>query len=187
MSSNLYGGQPRYSTVAIILHWGIAVLLTANILLGFFYASWGKPAAAWLMFFHKSVGISILVLTILRLLWRLAHRPPPFDDSLARWEKRIARLAHAAFYLFLLALPATGWMFSSSWGRASPWFGLLEIPPLPVATSDGARALFGELHEILAWVTIALILLHVAGALKHHLQGQRHLIRRMLPPAYPRG
>ncbi|HEX9965645.1 MAG TPA: cytochrome b [Allosphingosinicella sp.] len=182
MSYEAFDRQARYSTVAIGLHWAIALLLTANIVLGFFHDSWGRTASAWLMFFHKSIGLSVLALTIFRLLWRLAHRPPPLDDALKRWEAGLARSVHAAFYALLLALPLTGWMFSSSWGRPNPFFGLVEIPALPVPNSDGARTLFGELHEILGFLAIALIGLHVAGALKHHLQGHRHLIGRMAPP-----
>jgi cytochrome b561 len=178
--------QRRYSAVAIGLHWAIAALLAANIFLGFFHDAWGRSASSWLMFFHKSIGIAVLALTVVRLAWRLFRRPPPLDGSLERWEANLARLVHAAFYVLLLALPLSGWMFSSSWGRPNPFFGLVEMPPLPVAASDGARTLFGELHEILGFVTIALILLHVGGALKHHLQGHRHLIARMAPAAYRR-
>ena len=171
----------RYSRVAIWLHWGTALLLLVNLALGFWYDAFGKPAAAWLMFFHKSIGISVLFLTCVRLAWRVSHRPPRFDDAMKGWETKLARFVHALFYLLLIALPATGWMFSSSWGRASPLFGLVEIAPLPVATSDAARSLFGNVHEVLAFLTIALILMHVAGALKHHLNGHRHLIGRMAP------
>lgn len=177
----------RYSTTAIMLHWTIAAFLIGNIFLGFFHDAWGKSASSWLMFLHKSIGISVLALTIFRLAWRLGHRPPPFDDSLKRWEAILARSVHGAFYALLLAIPLTGWMFSSSWGRPTPFFGLVEIPRLPVSNSDGARTLYGELHEILGFLTIALIILHVAGALKHHFQGHRHLIGRMPLRIYRRG
>jgi cytochrome b561 len=187
MSIEANEARARYSTIAIWLHWGIATLLITNLFLGFFYDAWGKSSAARLMFFHKSIGISVLVLTLFRLGWRLFHKPPPFDSSLKRWEVSLARLVHAAFYVVLLAIPLTGWMFSSSWGRASPFFGLFEIAPLPVPSTDGARSLFADLHEMLGYLAIALIVLHVSGALKHHLQGHRHLLGRMAPVVYRRG
>jgi cytochrome b561 len=179
-----YEAPDRYSTVAIWLHWLIAAFLAANIFLGFFHDAWGKSGSAWLMFFHKSLGISVLALTLFRLAWRLGNRPPPFDSSLKRWEANLARSVHYAFYVLLLALPLTGWMFSSSWGRPSPFFGLFEMPPLPVANSGGARAAFGNLHEILGFLAIALIVLHVAGALKHYFEGHRQVLGRMAPVVY---
>lgn len=179
------GAQTGYSRVAIGLHWGIAALLAANLILGFWHNSFGKQTSAWLMFFHESIGVSVVGLTLVRLAWRLSHRPPALDEVVKAWEAKLARTVHASFYVLLLLLPLTGLSYASSWGRAIPFFGLLEISPLPVPTSSTARALFGNVHEVLAFVTIGLILLHVTGALKHHLQGHAHLIRRMSPWGSP--
>lgn len=171
----------RYSAVAIWLHWIIALLLVTNLFLGFQHEAFGKPAEAWLMFYHKAIGISVFALTLFRLGWRLGHRPPPLDASVTPWERRLAHSIHALFYVALVAIPLTGWLLSSSSGRPTNWFGLFSIPPLPVSRSDDAHDLFEEAHELLAFLSIGLILLHLAGALKHHLQGHRHLIRRILP------
>ncbi len=173
-----------YSRVAMWLHWTIAILIAANLLLGFFHEDFGKAATPWLMFFHKSIGISILGLTLVRLGWRLGHRPPPFDAVLAPWERTTARAVHGLFYLFLIAIPLTGWMLSSSSNRPINFFGLFEIGVLPVARTDGAHDLFEELHEIAAKLMLGLIALHLLGAIKHHLQGHRHLIGRMGPWLY---
>jgi cytochrome b561 len=181
------GEGMRYSNVAISLHWAIATLLVVNLLLGLFHESFGRPATAWMMFFHKAIGITVLGLTLLRLAWRLGRRPPGFDPVLKPWERVLATLTHWGFYLLLLAIPLTGWMLSSSSNRATNWFGLFEIAPLPVSRSDAAHDLFEEFHELLGYAIIGLILLHVAGALKHHLQGHRHLIGRMAPWVYRRG
>jgi cytochrome b561 len=174
----------RYTAVAIALHWIIALLLLANLFLGFGHGWFGKPAEAWLMFFHKATGITILVLTLARLAWRLSHRPPPHDAALKRWEASLAGLIHAAFYVALIAVPLTGWLLSSSSGRPTNYFGLFTIPPLPVSRSDAAHDLFEEAHELLGLLTIGLIGLHVAGALKHHFEGHRHMIGRMAPWVY---
>ena len=177
----------RYSSVAVALHWAIATLIVANLLLGIFHESFARPVTAWMMFFHKAIGITILALTLVRLAWRAGHRAPPFDPVLKPWERALASLTHWGFYLLLLAIPLTGWMLSSSSNRATSWFGLFDIAPLPVSRSDAAHDLFEELHELLGYAMIVLILLHVAGALKHHLQGHRHLIGRMAPWIYRRG
>ncbi len=171
----------RYTRAAMWFHWIIAALIAANLLLGFFHDDFGRAARAWLMFFHKATGITILGLSVARLGWRLGHRPPPFDELLRQWERRLARGVHGLFYLLMIAVPLTGWMLSSSINRPTDFFGLFEIAPLPVPRSDDAHDLFEDGHELLAKLMLGLLFLHVTGAVKHHLQGHRHLIGRMAP------
>lgn len=173
----------RYSTVAIWLHWIIAALVIINLLLGFYHEEFERPVRAWMMLFHRSIGISVLVLTLARLAWRLAHRPPAFDPALKRWEAGLATLIHWLFYALLIAIPLSGWLLSSTNGKPFSFFGLFQMPILPLRGED-AHELLEELHEIMGKAMIGLILLHVAGALKHHLEGHRHLIGRMAPWAY---
>jgi len=174
----------RYSRGAMWFHWVIAALIAANLFLGFYHESFGKAATPWMMFFHKSLGITVLGLSLARLLWRLGHRPPPFDAVLRPWEALLARITHWLFYAMMIALPLTGWLLSSSSNRATNFFGLFEIAPLPVSRSDRVHDLLENAHELLGYAMLALIALHVAGALKHHLQGHRHLIGRMGPWLY---
>ena len=174
----------RYTRTAIILHWVIAALLIANIGLGLLHDSFGKVATPWMMFFHKAIGLSVLALTIARLAWRLTHRPPAFDPVLKSWERGLAHFIHWLFYAMLIAIPLTGWLLSSTGGRETNFFGLLQVPPLPISRSDAAHDLFEDLHEWLGKGMIGLILLHVAGALKHHFEGRRHLMGRMAPWLY---
>jgi cytochrome b561 len=174
----------RYTRVAIALHWIVAALLIGNIALGLTYDSFGKAWTPWTMFFHKSIGLSVLALSLARLAWRLGHRPPPYDAVLKGWERRLAGALHWLFYVMMIAIPLTGWLLSSSSNRPTDFFGLLTIPPLPISRSDDAHDLFEDLHEYLGKAMIGLILLHVAGALKHHFGGHRHLIGRMAPWAY---
>lgn len=171
----------RYSSVAIAFHWLIAALIVLNLVLGLVHEDFGREARSWMMFVHKATGITILALSLARLGWRLLHRPPPADPVLKAWERRLAGLVHAFFYVLLIAIPLSGWMLSSSSNRPTDYFGLFEIAPLPVPQTDDAHDALEETHELLGKLMIALILLHVAGALKHHAQGHRHLTARMAP------
>ena len=171
----------RYSRVAIWLHWLIAALIVVNLFLGFYHEEFSKPVRASMMFWHKSIGLTVLALTIGRLLWRLGHRPPAFDPVMKRWEIGLASLIHWLFYALLILIPLSGWLVAST-GKSptTSFFGLFGVPPLPLRGED-AHELMEEVHELLAYGMIGLILLHVAGALKHHFEGHRHLIRRMAP------
>ena len=177
----------HYSRVAIAFHWVIAALILVNLYLGLFHDDYSKPVGAAMMFYHKSIGMTVLGLTLLRLAWRFSHRPPPFDAAvMKRWEIGLARTVHWLFYALLLAIPLSGWLLSSTGGRAIGYFGLFNIAALPVSHSDGAHDLFDTMHQLLAYGMIALIVLHVGGALKHHFEGHRHLIGRMAPWLYRR-
>jgi cytochrome b561 len=171
----------RYSRVAVWLHWLIAALIALNLVLGFFHEDFEKPVRAAMMNVHKATGFTILLLTLARLGWRLGHRPPAFDAVLKPWEAGLARLIHGLFYLLLIVLPLSGWILVSTSGRVTSFFGLFGIAPLPVSRAKDVHELFEETHELLAYAALALIALHVAGALKHHLEGHRHLIGRMAP------
>jgi cytochrome b561 len=174
----------RYSRVAIWLHWIIAALIALNLILGFFHEDFGRPVRTTMMNVHKSTGFAILILTLARLGWRLGHRPPAFDPVMKAWEVGLARLIHGLFYLLLILLPLSGWILVSTSNRVTSFFGLFDIAPLPVSREEDVHELFEEVHEYLAYAALALIALHVAGALKHHLGGHRHLIGRMAPWAW---
>ena len=180
----------RYSIVAIVLHWLIAVAIFILLGLGFYMTGLPDSAAAEklkLYQLHKSIGITVLVLSLCRLGWRLMHRPPPLPEHLAAWEKVLARLTHGLFYVLMIVLPLSGWAMVS----ASPWnlptvlYGVLDWPHLPyfstVADKKTMEALLKEIHEILAFGTIGLIGVHMAGALKHHFMDRDDVLARMLP------
>lgn len=174
----------HYSRVAILLHWVIAALILVNLALGIFHDEVSKPVGASMMFYHKAIGLTVLALTLLRLAWRLGHRPPPYDAAMKRWEVGLARATHWTFYVMLFALPLSGWLLVSAGGRATSWFGLLSVPALPASRGADARDLWDTVHVFLGWAMLALVILHVAGALKHHLQGHRRIFGRMAPWAY---
>lgn len=171
----------RYSRVAMWLHWIIALLVILNLLLGFYHEDFDKPVRSAMMTVHKATGLTILVLTLIRLAWRLGHRPPPFDPVMKAWEVGLARALHWLFYALLIVMPLTGWLVVSTSGRVTSWFGLFDVAPLPVTRSEDAHELMEEVHKYLGYGMLALLALHVGGALKHHLAGHRHLIGRMAP------
>jgi cytochrome b561 len=169
----------RYSRGAIAFHWAIAALVLFNLWLGLFHDS--LPREWKVMPVHKSVGITILVLSLGRLAWRLSHRPPPLRDNAARWERTLAQAVHWAFYALLLILPLTGWIFSSNPEKPRPfsWFWLADIPLLPVSRDLAVAA--KEAHELLGYAMAALVVLHVAAALRHHFLLRDGVLGRMLP------
>lgn len=168
----------RYSTVAILLHWTTAALVVFNVVVGLGHEP--IPALRALMPAHKAVGITVLALTLARLAWRLAHRPPPLPASVPAGERRLAWSVQSLFYALLLLMPLTGWMLvSGPERRPLTWFGAFDIPYLPIgkAASDAADGA----HGVLGWVLLALVLLHVAGALRHHLLLRDATLVRMAP------
>ncbi|MDB5693780.1 MAG: cytochrome b [Alphaproteobacteria bacterium] len=171
----------RYSRVAILLHWVIAALILVNLYLGLFHEDMSKPVRATMMFYHKAIGLTVLALTLLRLAWRLAHRPPPYDAALKGWEVGVARATHWTFYALLIALPLTGWLLVSTGGKPISWFGLFDIPALPVSHADGPHDAFDTLHGLFGYAMLLLVLLHVAGAIRHQLRGHRQVFGRMAP------
>lgn len=173
----------RYSNVSILLHWLIAGLVVANIVIAFAMED-NRGLFPW----HKSIGIGVLLLTLLRIGWRLVNPWPPLPERMAAWEKAFARFTHVAFYVMLLAVPLLGWATVSAGQRGTgELFGFLPWFDLPVAKSRDLRDSLGEAHETAVWITLVLVALHVAGALKHHLFDRDAVLHRMLPWVGRRG
>lgn len=166
----------RYSTVAIVLHWIIAAAIVVQILLAWRMDDLHTPLGFALTQLHKSVGITILVLSLARLGWRLANPPPPMM-GLTGWERGLAHLTHWGFYVIMIGMPLTGWIMVSASRIAIPTllYGVIPWPHLPgiaglAPAAKGVWRDFGkESHEWLAYGAYLLIGLHVAGALKHQL------------------
>ena len=170
----------RYGFVAQGLHWTIAGLVVVQVALGKIADELpvGLDKLA-LMARHKSVGITILALAVIRLAWRLIDRPPP-PPPMPRWQHAASRLTHAAFYLLLFAMPVSGWLMSSASNYPVSWFGLLQLPDF-VRPDEGLKDLLEDVHETLAKALIALAVLHVVAALKHQFIDRDGLLMRMLP------
>ncbi len=195
----------HYTATAIVLHWAIALAIICNILLGWWMHraidapdTQARAIAAFQM--HKSIGLTILALSAVRLGWRLLNPPPPLSDAMPAWERFGAKATHWAFYLLLVAIPLSGWLYvSTGWRGEVPlnvptlWFGLVEVPHLFGLNekAPGMReALSGgllETHELLVWATVALLALHVAAALKHHFVNRDAVFAQMFPLVTARG
>ena len=171
--------QARYSTVAMSLHWLIALLMVFQVALGFAMPHAG-PYSFEPMQLHKSVGITILVLTLARLGWRLSHRPPEAVE--AGWEGFLAKAVHWGFYAILLLGPLTGWILVSTARLQVPTmvWGVIPWPHLPVPHSLGGETM-ESIHQALAWIAVVLFLLHVVGALRHQFLLHDPVIGRMSP------
>lgn len=179
----------RYGTVAIFLHWSIAVMIGWNLVLGYEMGR-AKGLDQFNLFqLHKSVGIAVLLLSLGRLLWRLAHRPPALPATMSDWERWLAGLAHAALYFFMVGMPLTGWAVVSTSAlniptlifHTVPWPHLSVLHDLSATAKANANIGFGTAHLFLAWGGGTLMALHVAGALKHAFFKRDGLMRRMLP------
>ena len=167
----------RYSRGAIALHWLIALALAGQIALGFAMVPDASGFAQYQL--HKSIGITILALSLLRVGWRFTHpRPAPMEGGITGF---LASAVHAGFYIFMIAMPLTGWALVSTDAMDVPTvlFGVLPLPHLPLV--EGVNGLAREAHEWLAWGGLALFALHVAGAMRHHFVIKDGLLARMSP------
>jgi cytochrome b561 len=179
----------RYTTVAIALHWSIAALILLNLGTGFVMEGLPKPWKAVVVPFHISSGITILALTVLRIVWRLTHRPPPLSAGLTRWERVAAHTAHSLLYVLMVAMPLIGWSIISAHppraeGAASIW-GLLRLPAIaPISNladsaQKAAHGVFVNAHAVGGWILVGVLVLHVAGALKHQWFDREPELARM--------
>ena len=183
--------RTRYTGVAMLLHWLIALGIVLNVLAAWVWPNLPDDQVRQVINNHKSIGITVLGLAIMRLLWRITHRPPPLPSGYKKWEIGAAHATHMLLYVLIFAMPLTGWIMDSAWKDAAThpmrWFSLFEWPRiawfqhLEPATRDRMHDLFGAAHGWLAYLLYALFVAHVAGALKHQwLDGKKEL-QRMWP------
>lgn len=172
---------PRYSGVAIALHWLMALAIIGLLGVGLWMTGLkNSPTKIEVYTWHKWAGLTVMALAVARLLWRV-HRPPPFlAESIPAWQVTTAAYTHRLMYALMLAMPLTGWLQNSAAGFPLTWFGLFKVPAL-VPRDKAAFALWQQTHEWLAWALMALIALHVLAALKHHLVDKDDTLRRILP------
>lgn len=171
----------RYSIVSLIFHWLIAALVVTQVLLIMTADATKGPAAGQWIGLHKSIGLGILVLTLGRIGWRLANPAIPLPETIPRWQRLMARGTHILFYVVLIGMPLGGWAASSAAGREIVWFGLFEWPLLPIGGGRETAGRLMDMHELGAKALYLLIVLHVAGALKHHFVDRDNVLHRMMP------
>jgi len=178
----------RYGNTAMVIHWLSAAAVIFMLVLGLVmhemsaddrFLGMDQFAAYQL---HKSIGFTILIVALFRLIWRWLNPTPPLPDTLKTWERWAARITHGALYALLIAMPIVGWVMVS----ASPWqlptilYGVIELPHL-TGPSEPLEMAMMNLHATLAFVFIALLVLHIGAALKHHFILKDDTLKRMVP------
>lgn len=180
-SSTLPDKDARYTGVAIALHWSIALIVIANLAGGLAMDSAGPELRRTIIGAHTALGLTVIALTLVRIGWRLGHRPPPLPAHMTPMERWLAKATHFGFYGLMLALPLTGWALVSTGRVTRPvsMFGMFSVPALPLQQS--LRGVFHQSHGLLGWVMLAMVVLHGLAAVKHRIFDRDDLLARMLP------
>jgi cytochrome b561 len=171
----------RWGAVAQLLHWLIVALIIVQFSLALYADTLPLGSRkVGVLANHKSFGITILTLAIIRLAWRWLNPTPPLPATLKPYERRLARLTHALLYALLFLMPLSGWTMSSARGFPVSWFGFMQLPDLVPKNQTLYHALVTT-HGTLAVLLLLVVTLHVAAALKHHFVLRDNVLRRMLP------
>ncbi len=176
----------RWGAVSQSLHWLIVLLILAQGSVGLLMGEMRNgPDKIQVYALHKSFGLTIMALVVLRLLWRLvAGAPRPVAGTL-RWQQRFAAATHGLLYALLLAMPLSGWLFNSAAGFPLQWFWLFNLPAL-ASQEPGLRELAGQAHALLFWTLVTVATVHAAAAFYHHLFLRDATLARMLPRGWLR-
>ena len=182
---SLRSNDRQWGSVAKFFHWVIALAIIGNGIFGLLMDLAHSPMQKinWLAL-HKSIGLTVLALFLLRVLWRWSDRRP-VEEPAPRWQQLAARLTHGTLYVLIAAIPLSGWWFNSVTGKPLQWFKLFNLPALG-AKNDALRHLSHAVHEYLFWLLVLVLVAHVGAALKHHVFDRDNVLRRMLPFGRPR-
>ncbi|GAB2535260.1 cytochrome b [Rhodanobacter koreensis] len=177
---SLLSNDRQWGSVAKFFHWTIALAIIGNGIFGLLMDLARSPMQKinWLAL-HKSIGLTVLALVLLRVLWRWGDGRPR-EEPAPHWQQLGAQAVHGVMYVLIVALPLSGWWFNSVTGKPLQWFKLFNLPAL-VAKNDDMRHLSHAVHEYLFWLLILVLLAHVGAALKHHVFDNDNVLRRMLP------
>jgi cytochrome b561 len=173
--------SPRYTSVAIVFHWLLALMIVGALGVGTYMVDLPmSPSRLKLYNYHKWAGVTILVLSALRLLWRLTHRAPALPLTMPAWQRSASHAAHMALYVLFFAVPLLGWAYSSATGFPIVWFGVVPLPDFVPKDRELAE-LIKPLHRLSAWLLAGVVAVHIAAALKHHFVDRDGVLARMLP------
>ncbi len=171
----------EYSAVAKIFHWFLALMIFTSFGVGLYMVDLPfSPQRLKLYNWHKWAGVTILVLSALRLLWRLYKPAPVLPEKMATWQKRASHIVHMLLYILFFAVPIIGWIYSSAAGFPIVWLGLIPLPDL-VDKNRELAVLIKPIHGIAAKVLATVVVLHIAATLKHHFMDRDDILKRMLP------
>jgi cytochrome b561 len=172
---------PRYTTTAIALHWLLALLIISGFSLGLYMVDLPvSPSRLKLYNYHKWLGVAILALSAARLLWRLAHTPPPLPASAPAWQNTAAHAAHRLLYLLFFAVPLSGWAYSSASGFPIVFLGVVPLPDFVPKDREMAE-IFKTVHWLAAYALAFVVVAHTAAAFKHQFVNRDGLLARMVP------
>lgn len=185
----------RYTGTAITLHWLVALLIFAGFGLGFTMVDMSfSPQKLKFYSWHKWIGLTIFALVAFRLIWRLTHPAPAMPESMPAWQQRAAHFSHLLMYVLFFAIPLSGWLFSSAKGIQTVYLGLVPLPDLltkdmgdiVLAAADAEKPftvaeLIRLFHKFMNYLLAALVLTHIAAALKHHFIDRDDILGRMVP------
>jgi len=171
----------RYNNTAIALHWLIALLIFAAFPLGLYMSDLKlSPTKLQLFSYHKWIGISVLILVVVRVIWRATHRPPALPNSISKLQQIASHVVHGFLYVLLFAVPVSGWLMSSAKGFQTVLFGVLPLPDLVGKDKELGHLLEG-VHQSLNYILLLLVVLHVAALIKHRFIDKDDILTRMLP------
>ena len=174
-------GEGRYGALAQLFHWSTVALVIALLAIAAYMTDLPLgPEKIQVYNLHKSLGVIVLALTLLRLVWRWISPPPPLPAGMADWEPRAAQASHLLLYLLLCAQPLTGIVHSWSANFPVVIFGTLTLPNL-TGPNPGLKEILEETHHLMGWALCGLFLIHAGAALRHHFQLKDDVLRRMLP------
>ncbi len=168
--------QEVYSRVARWLHWGMALLIIVQLSAGLLR----DLNVDLILPLHKANGISLLALALVRILWRMTHPAPALPAVMATWERATARFTHSVLYAMMVLIPMSGWVMASAARSPISYFGLFDVPKFNVIKESTLWEISHEAHELLAYALIALLVLHIAAALRHHFVLKDGMMARML-------
>lgn len=170
-----------YTRTAISLHWLIALLVFVTFPVGVIMSDMVlSPDKLRLLSYHKWLGVTVFILLVVRLVWRVAHKPAPLNVTMPQWQVLAAKGVHALLYVLLFAIPLSGWLMSSAKGFQTVYLGVLPLPDL-LSKDKALGDALAELHEMLNITMLLLVIAHMAAALKHQFVDRDGTLARMLP------
>ncbi|CAB3666685.1 Cytochrome b561 [Paraburkholderia sediminicola] len=172
----------HYSGTAVALHWLIALLIVCGFCIGWVMTDIPGFTPTKLKYFswHKWIGVTVFVLAVARVLWRATHRAPSLDSATPTWQKAAAHLVHGLLYVLMLAIPVSGYFYSSAAGIQVVYLGIVPLPTL-IGPDQALKAILRTVHVLLNYTLLALVAMHVLAALKHQFVDRDGLLARMIP------
>lgn len=181
IDSNEQSAPLHYTGTAKVLHWLVALIIIGLFVLGQYMSDLSmSPRKLQLYSWHKWFGVTVFLLVLVRLGWRLTHQPPRLPAQMPKLQQLASHIGHTALYGLMLAIPISGWLMSSAKGYQTVWFGVLPIPDL-LGKDKLLGDLLAELHGALNGLLMFIVVIHVIAALKHHFIDRDDVLKRMLP------